>query len=269
MTHPFIEVLAPAMRAAGVLIEEIRLGGITAREKHDASPVTEADERAEALLEAAIRAADPDAVIVGEEACASGTIPDPTERFWLIDPLDGTRDFVRGGPDYSVNVALIEHGQPALGLVLSPRDGMLWAGALGHGAFRQQGEAARKPIATRTFAARPIVVTSRSHRDAKTDAYVAALPDADIRPSGSSLKFCLLADGSADVYPRFGPTSEWDTAAGHAVLLAAGGAMRGPSGQPFAYGKPGYLNGAFLAVGDPAAYAVLPPLDVAGAAAAG
>lgn len=259
MHHRLIEALTPAVREAGELIERIRASGIVSRDKADLSPVTEADERAEQLLTAAIAAADPGALIVGEEAHAAGVKPDPAARFWLIDPLDGTRDFIAGGSDYSVNVALIEGGVPVLGLVLAPRDGTLWAGSASLGAFRVRNQQ-REPIAARPFGATPVVVTSRSHLDDATRAYAASIPGADTRPSGSSLKFCLLAEGSADVYPRFGPTSEWDTAAGDAVLRAAGGLTRHPEGGVFAYGKPGFVNGAFLAVGDPAAYAKLPPL---------
>jgi len=260
MHDRLIEALAPAVREAGVLIERIRAAGVVARDKADASPVTEADEAAERLLTAAIAAADPGAVIVGEEASAAGYQPEPSARFWLIDPLDGTRDFIAGGPDYSVNVALIEGGVPVLGLVLAPRNGTLWAGGVGIGAVRELS-GRREAIATRAFPAAPVVVTSRSHLDEKTRAYAAAIPGADTRPSGSSLKFCLLAEGAADVYPRFGPTSEWDTAAGDAVLRAAGGTTRQADGRAFAYGKPRFLNGAFLAVGDPAAIDRLPPLD--------
>lgn len=259
MHDRLIEALAPAVREAGELIERIRLNGVVARDKADASPVTEADEAAEHLLTAAIAAADPGALIVGEEACAAGIKPDPTARFWLIDPLDGTRDFIAGGPDYSVNVALIEGGTPVLGLVLSPRDGTLWAGSTQVGAFCQRN-GRRETIRTRPYDATPIVVTSRSHLDDATRAYAAAIAGADTRPSGSSLKFCLLAEGAADVYPRFGPTSEWDTAAGDAVLRAAGGITRHPDGRTFSYGKPEFLNGAFLAVGDPSAVDRLPPL---------
>lgn len=259
MHHPLIDALVPAVRAAGELIEAIRIAGFEQRSKSDASPVTEADERAEQLLMEALATADPSALVVGEEACAAGLKPSPAARFWLVDPLDGTKDFVGGGPDYSVNVALIEAGVPVLGLVLAPRDGTLWAGAAGLGAFRERAGGAREPIAARKWPDRPVVVTSRSHLDDKTRNYAAAI-GGDMRPSGSSLKFCLLAEGSADVYPRFGPTSEWDTAAGDAVLRAAGGMTRDASGEPFPYAKPEFLNGAFLAVADPAAYAHLPPL---------
>ena len=260
MTDQLLEALIPAVRAAGDLIEEVRIRGFETRGKSDASPVTEADERAELLLTAAIRALD-DAPIVGEEAHAGGHRPPACGRFWLIDPLDGTKDFVAGRAAYSVNVALIEHGVPILGLVLSPRDGMLWAGALGRGAFRQsEADGPREPLFTRPLQPLPVVVVSHSHLDPETAAWVNALHQSKLEPAGSSLKFCRLAEGSADLYPRYGRTCEWDTAAGHAVLLAAGGAMRDRDGHEFAYGKADYYNGGFLAVGDPAAFAHLPGL---------
>jgi len=248
------------MRAAGRLIEAVREAGFETRGKSDASPVTEADERAELLITAALVAADPDTPIVGEEAHAAGHRPPPCGRFWLIDPLDGTRDFVAGRAAYSVNIGLIEDGRPVLGLVLSPRDGVLWAGAAGHGAFRQNPGEGREWITTRPCAVPPVVVVSHSHMDDDTRAYLSRLGMVALEPAGSSLKFCRLAEGSADVYPRYGPTCEWDTAAGHAVLLAAGGAMQAPGGANFGYGKPGYMNGAFLAVGDAATLGALPAL---------
>lgn len=262
MSHPLIDALAPALRDAGALIERVRLAGIVAREKADASPVTEADEQAETLLTAAIAAVDPGALIVGEESCAAAGRPAPTARFWLVDALDGTRDFVGGGADYSVNVALIEAGVPILGLVLAPRTGILWAGAAGVGAYREADGGARQRLLASPWRAPPRVVASRSHPDKATMDYCAAI-GGELRQSGSSLKFCLLAEGEADVYPRFGPTSEWDTAAGDAVLRAAGGMTREAGGTPFPYAKPGFRNGPFLAVGDPAAYESLPPLTSA------
>jgi len=255
-----IDVLVPVMVAAGELIEAVRAAGFEARGKSDASPVTEADERAELLIHAALTAVDPGTPIVGEEAHAAGHRPLPGPRFWLIDPLDGTRDFVAGRPAYSVNIALVEDDVPVLGLVLSPRDGVLWAGSAGHGAFRQRPGEGRQPIAVRAAAVPPTVVVSHSHLDDLTREYLALMGLVALEPAGSSLKFCRLAEGSADVYPRYGPTMEWDTAAGDAVLRAAGGTMVGPSGRPFAYGKPGYRNGAFLAVGDATLLATLPPL---------
>ncbi len=255
-----LERLIPAMRAAGRLIEDMRANGFDVRQKPATtgtprSPVTDADEAAERLLASAIRAIEPDATIVGEEASAAGLQPAPAPRFWLIDPLDGTKDFVSGGGDYSVNVGLVEDGVPVLGLVLHPPTAVLWAGAAGGGAFRQAADGGgQRPIESRRLATAagpaPRIVTSRSNLDPRTSAFVAAIPGAEVRPSGSSLKFCLLAEGKADLYPRFGPTSEWDTAAADAVLRAAGGMTHGPDGQPFRYGKAGYRNGPFLAMGD-------------------
>ncbi len=260
LSHPvLLDALVPVMRAAGDLIEAVRTAGFAARDKADASQVTEADERAEALILAAV--ADLDAApVVAEEAHAAGHRPIPAARFWLIDPLDGTRDFIAGRAAYSVNIALIEDDAPVLGLVLSPRDGVLWAGAAGNGAFRQRPGGAREPIRTRATAVPPTVVVSHSHLDDMTREYLSLMGLVELEPAGSSLKFCRLAEGSADVYPRYGPTMEWDTAAGDAVLRAAGGVMVGPSGRDFAYGKPGYRNGAFLAVGDATCLATLPPL---------
>ena len=259
-----VEALIPAMRAAAAVIEQVRTAGIVHRDKADSSPVTEADEAAERLLTAAIRAID-DGLIVGEEAHAAGHRPGPCERFWLIDPLDGTKDFIAGRAAYSVNVALVENGAPVLGLVLSPRDGVLWTGVVGpgvgHGAFRQaNADSPRIAITSHPVRPLPVIVVSHSHLDQATKDWVTALGACALEPAGSSLKFCRVAEGSADAYPRYGPTCEWDTAAGHAVLLAAGGAMRAAGGGDFMYAKPGYLNGGFLAVGDAGAFARLPPL---------
>lgn len=260
MTHKILDALVPVARAASTLIEDIRAGGAASRAKADRSPVTEADERAEMLIHQALRDLDPGTQIVGEESCEAHGKPPVEARFWLIDPLDGTKSYLGGGADYSVNIALVEDGVPVLGIVAAPRSGTIWMGAAGAGAWRLGGGGAPEPIRCRRLPARPVVVTSRSHGDAKTANYVARIPGADVRPSGSSLKFCMVAEGEADIYPRFGPTSEWDTAAAHAVLLAAGGAMFDASGAHFRYGKPDYLNGPFLAIGDASAYAVLPPI---------
>lgn len=255
-----LEALSPAMREAGLLIERLKAKGLVQRDKADKSPVTEADEAAETLLESAIRALDPEAVIVGEEAVSAGILPDVAHRYWLIDPLDGTKDFVGGGSDYSVNVGLVEDGVPTLGLVLHPPTQTLWTGAVGLGAWKEAPGIPRHAIRARPYpGVAPGIVTSRSHLDAKTRAWCEACQGGDTQPSGSSLKFCLLAEGAADAYPRFGPTSEWDTAAADAVLRAAGGITLGLDGQPLAYGKPRYLNGPFLAVADPMAPGKLPP----------
>lgn len=263
MTRPdLLEALAGPVRAAGRLIQEIRARGVEALAKADRSPVTEADHAAEALLAEALARIDPGAQLVGEEAVeAAGGAPATGARFWLIDPLDGTKSFIEGADDYSVNVGLIEDGRPVLGLLLAPATGTLWAGALGHGAWREEADRGeRRSIRARPLASPPAAVTSRSHLDARTRAYVEAIPGCTAVASGSSLKFCVLAEGQADVYPRFGPTSEWDTAAGHAILRAAGGEVFAAEGGVLAYGKPGCRNGGFLALGDPAALARLPGL---------
>lgn len=257
--HPdLLEALAPAMRDAGRLVEEVRARGFERVEKADRSLVTEADVRAEDLLEAAIRAVDA-SPIVGEESTAAGRAACAERRFWLLDPLDGTASFCDGGGDYTVNAALIEDGAPVLGLVLHPPTMRLWAGALGVGAWLEDG-GARLGMATRPLPEAPVVVVSHSHLDAGTRGWLQRLGRAETRGVGSSLKFCLIAEGLADAYPRLGPTSEWDTAAADAVLRAAGGMTFGPDGAAFVYGKPRHANGAFLAVGEPAAAARLPDL---------
>jgi 3'(2'), 5'-bisphosphate nucleotidase len=255
-----LEALTPAVLQAGQLIERLKAAGIAGRAKADRTPVTEADEAAETLLAAAIREAEPDAIIVGEEACAAGDEPDPTARFWLIDPLDGTRDFVEGRADYSVNVGLVVEGRPVLGLVLHPPSTTLWTGAEGLGAWKDAG-GIRTAIRARPIATPPVIVTSRSHLDDRTRAWAAAVPNAELRPSGSSLKLCLLADGTADLYPRFGPTCEWDTGAADAILRAAGGTTLGLDQHPLAYGKPSYRNTSFLALADPTAAQGLPRFE--------
>jgi len=254
-----LEEITPAIRQAGSLIERMKAVGLAERTKSDRSPVTEADEAAEQLLEDAIRRADPAAVVVGEEAAAVGEVPAPGQSYWLIDPLDGTRDFLGGGEDYSVNVGLVVDGVPVLGLVLHPPSGTLWSGARGLGAWKESARHGRTPIHSRPVASPPVVVTSRSHLDPQTSAWVAQIDNAIVHPSGSSIKLCLVAEGTADIYPRFGPTSEWDTAAADAVLRAAGGRMLDVDGSDFCYGRPRFINPPFLAVGDREAPLRLPP----------
>jgi 3'(2'), 5'-bisphosphate nucleotidase len=254
-----ISRLEAAMREAGATIERMKAEGVAARDKADQSPVTAADEAAEQILEAAVRAIEPGAVIIGEEAAAAGHLPPPTGRFWLIDPLDGTKDFIAGRDGYTVNLGLVVEGVPVFGLVLHPPSGQLWAGLLGAGATLTGSDGVRRAIATRALPDAPALVVSHSHLDEATKAWAEAVANATRTGAGSSIKFCLLADGTADAYPRFGPTMEWDTAAADAVLRAAGGMTYAGGDTPFAYGKPGYRNGHFLAVGDPASLGRLPP----------
>ena len=197
--------------------------------------------------------------MVAEEAVAAGKVPVIAERFFLVDPLDGTREFISRRDEFTVNVALIENGQPVLGVVYAPaRHELYWgdvhAGKAGHidadpdGTMPSMGSAIR---ARRAPAGGLIAVASRSHRTPETDAFLANYAVSEFRSIGSSLKFCLVAAGEADIYPRIGTTMEWDTAAGHAVLAAAGGRVTGLRGEPFNYGKPGFRNGDFIAWGLP------------------
>ena len=229
----------------------------TVHDKSDASPVTVADEQAEAVILAGLARLTPPIPVVSEEAAAAGQIPsfDKTQRFWLVDPLDGTKEFISRNGEFTVNIALIENAQPVLGVVLAPalgKTGRLFSGARGLGAQVEDDAGCRaihcRATPSHTFGM--TVVASRSHGDAaaldaflaerriKVDALVAA---------GSSLKLCLVAAGEADLYPRLGRTMEWDIAAGHAILAAAGGQVLTLSGAPLMYGKPGLENPHFVA----------------------
>lgn len=241
--------LAAACREAGEAIIAIRRSGFAVEKKGDSSPVTEADRAAEAILLRALAAHAPGIPVVAEEEVAAGRVPALGPIFFLVDALDGTREFVRGGDDYTVNIGLVVDGVPQLGLVLAPEQGRLWSGVVGEGAFVEQSEE-RRAIRTRDPGVPLLAVASKSHLNAATAAYLAAAaPGCGHVSVGSSLKFCLLAEGSADLYPRLSPTCEWDTAAGHAVLLAAGGRVDGLYGAPLDYGKVGFLNRGFIATG--------------------
>lgn len=258
--HPtlLMEALVGLVQQAGALILQVYERDFSVLAKTDASPVTEADWRAEALITPALQVLLPGVPVLAEEAAAAGLAPAAAglgERFWLVDPLDGTREFVQRNGEFTVNVALIEQGRPVLGVVLAPALGQLYAGATGLGAFTQFGSDAgsRRPIEARRPPAEGLtVLASRSHGDqAALNAFLADQSVARIRQAGSSLKLCLLAAGEADLYPRFGRTMEWDIAAGQAVLEAAGGRVEDLQGQPLRYGKPGFENHDFLAWGQP------------------
>lgn len=237
-------------RAAGEAILPIWRSGVLAHTKADGSPLTEADLAAERILLAGLAAALPAIPVVSEEDPPAATaLP---ERFLLVDPLDGTKEFLSGSGEFTVNLALIEAHRPVAGVVFAPALGLLWRGAEGAGAERQDLTAGTcRPIRVRPPVDPPVAVASRSHADADTEAFLARLGVAERRAIGSSLKFCLVAEGEADVYPRFGPTMEWDTAAGHAVLAAAGGRVETPAGLPLLYGRgeAGWRNGPFIAWG--------------------
>ncbi|MEO6433420.1 MAG: 3'(2'),5'-bisphosphate nucleotidase CysQ [Sphingomicrobium sp.] len=241
-----LDALAEASRAAGEAILEIVRRGFDVEAKGDSSPVTEADHAAEALLLAALAEVAPGVPVIAEEEVAAGRIPAHGEIYFLVDPLDGTKEFIRGGDDYTVNVGLIERGAPVLGVVYAPATDTLYGGIVGEGAWRDAG-AGREPITVRPLGPLVTAVASKSHFSKPTADYLETVAAKDHVSVGSSLKFCLVAEGKADIYPRLGPTSEWDTAAGHAVLLAAGGLVDGTDGAPLAYGKARFLNRAFVA----------------------
>ena len=239
-----------AIRAAAE-IQQVAARPFEVSEKPDTSPVTEADERAEAIILAGLKAHYPDIPVVAEEEVAAGRIPDVSAgRFFLVDPLDGTKEFINRNGEFTVNIALIEAGEPVLGVVLAPALGRLYAGARDLGAFVEDAEGHR-PIRVREAPdAGLTVVASRSHGDAEALArFLEGRRVAETRNAGSSLKICLVASGEADVYPRLGRTMEWDIAAGHAVLAAAGGRLVALDGSSLNYGKPGFDNPHFSAWG--------------------
>jgi 3'(2'), 5'-bisphosphate nucleotidase len=252
---PDLDRLLPALldlvaRAGRVVLEHYARPADAAL-KADASPVTTADRAAEAAIEAGLRALDPALPIVAEEAVAAGRIPtlEPGAAFWLVDPLDGTKEFLSRNGEFTVNVALVERGEPVLGVVAAPAKERSWWGVAGRGAWTR-GDGGVRPIRVRIRPSRGLVaVASRSHRDPETDAWLAAHDIRETISAGSSLKLCLVAEGRADVYPRFGRTMEWDVAAGHAVLAAAGGRVETLDGRPLRYGKPGFENPPFIAWG--------------------
>lgn len=245
-----LEKLVPIIRAAGEVVMEVYGTDFAVQGKQDSSPVTEADQRAEALILPALAALTPDVPVVAEESVAAGNIPAVAERFWLVDPLDGTKEFISRNGEFTVNIALVEEGVPVLGVVYAPAIGRLFGGAVGDGAFVEDATG-RREIACRVPPEEGLtVVASRSHGDAAAlDAFLAGRKVDKLISAGSSLKLCLVASGEADVYPRLGRTMEWDIAAGHAVLSAAGGQVSQVNGQPFLYGKPGFDNPHFAAWG--------------------
>jgi 3'(2'), 5'-bisphosphate nucleotidase len=244
-----LDAMADAAREAGAAILDIVARGFDVEQKGDSSPVTEADRAAELIILAALAKAAPGVPVIAEEEVAAGRIPAHDGTYFLVDPLDGTREFVRGGDDYTVNIALLVDNVPRLGVVYAPATGRLHGGIADKGAWLDEGQG-RVIIRCRACAQPPIVVASKSHFTQNTSDYLAlAAPGCGYEAIGSSLKFCLIAEGRADFYPRLSPTSEWDTAAGHAVLLGAGGRVDGPDGKPLAYGKPAFHNRAFVATG--------------------
>src|SRR5471032_1543196 len=257
---PHLQTLVRIAQAAGAVVMRHYEAGCDARVKADRSPVTDADEQAEKLILAELAAAFPQVPVVAEEEAAAGRIAKVGARFFLVDPVDGTKEFIKRGGEFTVNIGEVADGQPVSGVVFAPAIGRLFVGAVGEGAFEisgggSVGQSQSDQHSVRAMAVRApasdglVAVSSRSHPDAKTDELLKTLTIKGHTNAGSSLKFCLVAAGEADIYPRAGQTMEWDTAAGHAVLRAAGGKVTNWDGTPFLYGKPGFLNGPFIARG--------------------
>jgi 3'(2'), 5'-bisphosphate nucleotidase len=230
-----------------------------ARRKSDQSPVTNADEEAERFILAELNRAAPGVPVIAEEEMAAGRVQTIGHRFFLVDPLDGTKEFISRNGEFTVNIAEIEGGKPVRGVVFAPAKNRLFFGERDSGAFEIATQSVKPPDFSKAqpIAARKapsdglIAAASRSHRDPRTDEYLAQYPVKDFVSAGSSLKFCLVAAGEADIYPRHGRTMEWDTAAGQAVLEAAGGSVRTLDGRPFVYGKTDerFANPFFVARG--------------------
>ena len=242
---------------AGAKALEIYASDFQTDKKFDASPVTEADRLGEKIIVAGLKNAYPNIPILAEEAASEGHIPELGDEFFLVDPLDGTKEFVKKTGEFTVNIALVRGEQAVIGVVYAPALNKLYGGIVGHGAWMQNigddGAAPREPISVRTPPVDGMTaVASRSHRSPETDDYLKTLDIADFAAAGSSLKFCLIAEGNADIYPRFGRTMEWDTGAGQAVLCAAGGGVIiHPDGEPLCYSKKhrGFDNPYFIASG--------------------
>jgi 3'(2'), 5'-bisphosphate nucleotidase len=245
-----LDLAADLADRAGAEIRAIRARGFAIERKADQSTVTEADRAAEAIILHGLRSVLPGCIVIAEEEVAAGVVAEAAPEFWLVDPLDGTREFSGGGDDFAVNIGLVRDGRPVLGVVGVPATDVIYGGIVGIGAWRQQ-HGQREPISTRLVPPQGLtVVASRHHGDAaRLNAFLAGRKVAQVVNFGSSLKFCRVADGQADVYPRFGRTMEWDTCAPQAVLEAAGGAVTTFDGQPLRYGKPGWDNPHFVCWG--------------------
>ncbi|MBI3676621.1 MAG: 3'(2'),5'-bisphosphate nucleotidase CysQ [Proteobacteria bacterium] len=255
----FARELAQIAWHAGEIILAHYAAGVQARRKTDHSPVTAADEEAEEFILARLAKLAPEIAVIAEEEVAAGHVREIGARFFLVDPLDGTKEFLSRNGEFTVNIAEIDNGVPVRGVVYAPAKNRFFIGEKDRGAFEIATElgvlpdfAAAKAIHARRAAEDGMVaVASRSHRDSKTEEYLNHYRVKDFITAGSSLKFCLVAAGEADIYPRHGPTMEWDTAAGHAVLAAAGGSVARLDGTPFLYGKKDdkFTNPFFVARG--------------------
>lgn len=262
------ELTAIAARASAATLA-VPFSAVEQRTKNDLSPVTAADEAAEAVILEGLERLCPGVPVVAEESVAKGRIPAGLKgSFFCVDPLDGTKEFLAGRDEFTVNIALITQGAPIAGVIAAPKQGLLWRGVVGFGAARLRlklsGDATEacepKAIHTRPAPAHLTVATSRTHLDSVTEAFIGRLPIGERYMCGSSVKFCHVAEGAADIYPRFGPTCEWDIAAGSAILIAAGGAVQAPSGGVLRFGNSDsdFRVPGFIAIGDPGGLPALP-----------
>jgi len=260
LNDSFLQQLVDITLEAGAVIMEIYKTDFDVAHKADRSPVTEADERAEALILERLKVIAPDIPVIAEESVAAGRVPEIGDRFFLVDPLDGTKEFLNRNGDFTVNIALVEGGVPRTGVVYAPAKNDVYAASPEAGAVRgsvdTEGKVAFSPISVRQVPEDGmVVVASRSHMTDETKEFVEKFKVADLVSAGSSMKFCRVAAGDADLYPRLGRTMEWDTAAGDAVLRGAGGKVLAMDGKPLAYGKRNqaddtdFANSWFVAAG--------------------
>jgi 3'(2'), 5'-bisphosphate nucleotidase len=263
-----LEELTSIVSRAAAAILTARAGALELRHKADQSPVTAADHAAEATILTGLAQVLPGVPVVSEEETSASAPARLADTFLLVDPLDGTRELVAGRDEFTVNLAIVSGGRPQLGIVAAPAHGLVWRGMEGGGAERLSlapGDPSgcareRRPIATRSWPGGNLVAAvSRSHLDSRTEALLARLPVGERIVCGSALKFCQLAEGRADIYPRLATTCEWDVAAGHALVVAAGGGVLAPDGSPLRYGQQAehFRIPAFVAWGDPASPARL------------
>jgi 3'(2'), 5'-bisphosphate nucleotidase len=257
-----VALLAPLtelVARAGEAILAVNRATMNSDDKADGSPVTEADLAADRVIAEGLARLFPEVQTLSEERSHLASLP-ASASFFLIDPLDGTKEFIAGRDEFTVNLALVTRGVPLLGIVGAPALGLIWRGVVGGGAVRMEIRDGKiggvEPIRTRSVTGQPLIATvSRSHADSRTEAFIAGFPGAVRQVAGSAIKFCRVAEGKADVYPRLAPTSEWDVAAGHALVTAAGGKVTDSHGAPlrFGAGRADFIVPEFIAWGDPTA----------------